>query len=83
MLAGAPLECVAELKFDGLAMGLRYEGGVLVQAESMMSNATAIERHLAGLDREMAGIVRVANEMRSAGQVTERVLHLCGDCRPP
>lgn len=24
-----------------------------------------------------AGIVRVANEMRSAGQVTERVLHLC------
>lgn len=34
--------------------------GVLVQAESMMSNATAIERHLAGLDREMAGIVRIA-----------------------
>jgi len=34
--------------------------GVLVQAESMMSNATSIERHLAGLDREMAGIVRVA-----------------------
>jgi hypothetical protein len=24
-----------------------------------------------------AGIVRVANELRSAGQVTERVLHLC------
>ena len=34
--------------------------GVLVQAESMMSNATSIERHLAGLDREMAGIVRIA-----------------------
>jgi len=34
--------------------------GVLVQAESMLSNATSIERHLAGLDREMAGIVRVA-----------------------
>jgi DNA-binding transcriptional LysR family regulator len=34
--------------------------GVLVQAESMLSNATAIERHLAGLDREMAGVVRVA-----------------------
>ena len=34
--------------------------GVLVQAESMMSNATAIERHLAGLDREMAGVVRIA-----------------------
>src|SRR5207248_5194671 len=31
--------------------------GVLVQAESMLSNATSIERHLAGLDREMAGAV--------------------------
>jgi DNA ligase (NAD+) len=27
-----PLEYVAELKFDGLAMNLRYEGGVLLQA---------------------------------------------------
>jgi len=47
--------------------------GVLAQAESMMSNATAIERHLAGLDREMAGIVRIAateglgHECRGAG----------------
>jgi len=28
----APIEYVAELKFDGLAMSLRYEGGVLVRA---------------------------------------------------
>ena len=34
--------------------------GVLVQAESMLSNATAIERHLAKLDREMSGVVRIA-----------------------
>jgi len=33
--------------------------GVLVDAESMLSNATSIERHLAGLDREMSGVVRV------------------------
>jgi DNA-binding transcriptional LysR family regulator len=34
--------------------------GVMVQAESMLSNATSIERHLAGLDREMSGVVRIA-----------------------
>src|SRR5471030_831477 len=34
--------------------------GVLVRSEEHTSNATAIERHLAGLDREMSGVVRIA-----------------------
>src|SRR5258706_15816298 len=29
--------------------------GVLEQAEAMMANATAVERHLAGIDDEMSG----------------------------
>ncbi len=32
VVQGAPIEYVAELKFDGLAMNLRYENGLLVQA---------------------------------------------------
>ena len=31
-LTDVPVEYVAELKFDGLAMNLRYENGVLVRA---------------------------------------------------
>ncbi len=51
--------------------------GVLLQAESMMSNAASIERHLAGLDREMSGIVRVAaTEGIAAGWLVPRLTEL-------
>ena len=51
--------------------------GVLMQAESMMSNAASIERHLAGLDREMSGIVRVAaTEGIAAGWLVPRLTEL-------
>jgi len=51
--------------------------GVLAQAEQMMGSAAAIERHLAGLDREMAGIVRVtATEGIAANWLVPRLNEL-------
>ncbi|TAN10638.1 MAG: NAD-dependent DNA ligase LigA [Burkholderiaceae bacterium] len=38
-VAGLPIAYVAEPKFDGLAMNLRYEGGVLVQAATRGNGA--------------------------------------------
>jgi DNA-binding transcriptional LysR family regulator len=50
---------------------------VLVQAESMMANATAIERHLAGIDDEMSGGVRVAaTEGLAANWLVPRLVEL-------
>jgi DNA-binding transcriptional LysR family regulator len=51
--------------------------GVLEQAESMMANATAIEHHLAGIDDEMSGSVRVAaTEGLAADWLVPRLVEL-------
>ncbi|WP_449413036.1 NAD-dependent DNA ligase LigA [Pandoraea soli] len=42
-LFGAPVEYAAELKFDGLAIALRYERGVLVQAATRGDGTTGEE----------------------------------------
>lgn len=53
--------------------------GVIYWVSGWFNLATDLRLIIAALSisASPAGIVRVANELRSAGQVTERVLHLC------
>ena len=53
--------------------------GVIYWVSGWFGLATDLRLIIAALSisASPAGIVRVANELRSAGQVTERVLHLC------
>lgn len=53
--------------------------GVIYWVSGWFDLATDLRLIIAALSisASPAGIVRVANELRSAGQVTERVLHLC------
>jgi DNA ligase (NAD+) len=56
--ADPPVEYVAELKFDGLAMNLRYVGGVLVQAATRGDGETGED---------------VTNNIRTIGQIPLRL----------
>jgi DNA ligase (NAD+) len=68
----APVEYVAELKFDGLAMSLRYEGGVLVQAatrgdgevgEDVTTNVRTIQQVPLRLPADAPAVLEVRGEV--------------------
>src|SRR4051794_10298936 len=67
-----PIEYVAELKFDGLALNLRYEGGVLVQAatrgdgeigEEVTQNIRTIGQIPLRLPRDAPPVLEVRGEV--------------------
>ncbi|MEO8021233.1 NAD-dependent DNA ligase LigA [Polaromonas sp.] len=68
----APVEYVAELKFDGLAMNLRYENGVLVQAatrgdgeigEDVTQNIRTIRQIPLRLPKDVPPVLEVRGEV--------------------
>jgi len=70
--AEPPVDYVAELKFDGLAMSLRYEGGVLVQAatrgdgevgEDVTTNIRTIQQVPLRLPPDVPAVLEVRGEV--------------------
>jgi DNA ligase (NAD+) len=70
--AAAPVEYAAELKFDGLAINLRYEHGILVQAatrgdgetgEDVTQNVRTVHRIPLRLDGAAAPLLEVRGEV--------------------
>ena len=79
--ADPPIEYVCELKFDGLAINLRYEQGVLVQAatrgdgetgEDVTLNIRTIHQIPLSLKGEYPGVVEVRGEVYMARAEFER-----------
>ena len=67
--AEAPVEYAAELKFDGLAMNLRYEQGLLVQAATRGDGETGEDvtqniRTIAQIPRRLRGVAPEVLEVR-------------------
>ncbi len=67
--ADPPIEYVAELKFDGLAINLRYEAGVLVQAATRGDGETGEDvtqniRTIAQIPLRLRGVVAPVLEVR-------------------
>lgn len=78
ILQGAPIDFVAEPKFDGLAISLRYEDGVLVQAatrgdgeqgEDVTQNIRTIGQIPLRLDAQAAGALPVPPVLEVRGEV--------------
>ncbi|MDD2728632.1 NAD-dependent DNA ligase LigA [Malikia sp.] len=78
IIDGAPIEYVAEPKFDGLAISLRYESGVLVQAatrgdgeqgEDVTQNIRTIGQIPLRLDAQASGALPVPPVLEVRGEV--------------
>ena len=74
--ADAPVEYAAEMKFDGLAINLRYEAGALVQAATRGDGETGEDvthtvRTIAAVAKRLKGVVAAVLEIR--GEVFMRL----------
>ncbi len=72
--ADAPVEYAAELKFDGLAINLRFEHGVLVQATTRGDGETGED-----VTQNIRTIAELPNRLRALGGMSAAVLEVRGE----